>query len=148
MKAPPLFSLTYISSACTPCTPRQLQDLAASSAHHNACDDVTGALLYKEGTFMQVLEGHETAARAVFARIGSDARHRGIILLLQGKIQQRQFPDWSMRVTIIDAQSGAEPPGEFVSALLAQPRPEAPTPTQKLLMTFAGLPRDAARIFS
>ncbi len=140
--------MTYISSATGPCTRAELQQLATISAGHNRRDAITGALLYKDGSFMQVLEGGEATVRGTFARIGGDVRHRGLIVLLQGAIHERQFPDWSMRVeSIAGAQSGVEPPGEFVKALRAQSRlPATPTPAHTLLMTFAGWGRHAGEL--
>jgi hypothetical protein len=140
--------MTYISSATGPCTRAELQQLATISAGHNRRDAITGALLYKDGSFLQVLEGGEAAVRGTFARIGCDIRHRGLIVLLQGAIHERQFPDWSMRVEIIAAaQSAAEPPGEFVNALRARSRLPTPlTPTQTLLMTFSGWSRHAVEL--
>ena len=145
MTASALFSLTYISAATGHCTSEDVRQLAAASAERNRRDHVTGALLYKDGSFMQVLEGAETTVRGTFARIGGDLRHRGLIVLLQAAIHERQFPDWSMSVEIIaGAQSGVEPPGEFVKALRAQSRlPAVPTPAHTLLMTFAGWGRHA-----
>ena len=52
-------------------------------------------LLYKDGNFMQAIEGDEDVVRALHARIALDPRHRGLITLLEGSVPERQFPDWS-----------------------------------------------------
>ena len=41
-------------------------------------------LLYKDGNLMQVLEGEESAVRALYAKITADDRHRGHMILWDG----------------------------------------------------------------
>lgn len=53
-------------------------------------------LLYKEGNFMQFLEGAEDNVRRIYAKISADPRHTGLIKFLEGFEEERQFPEWSM----------------------------------------------------
>lgn len=53
-------------------------------------------MLYKEGNFLQVLEGEESAVRALFATIESDPRHRGAIVLMEDEEESLLFDEWSM----------------------------------------------------
>lgn len=98
---------------------------------------------------MQVLEGDEAAVCRTFARIASDPRHQGLITMLRGEIQERQFPKFSMRVEQIDATSVIDPTSDLVKALLAKSLPTAQAlqnlrnPSTALLMTFAGVRRAA-----
>jgi hypothetical protein len=136
-----MYSLTYVSSASSGFTREELERLSAVSMRNNQRDDITGVLFFKDGTFMQVLEGDEAAVNTAFARIGSDSRHKGIITLLRCNIDERQFPDWSMRLAVISGVTAAtEPLGEVVKVLLS-PAPHNPATT--LLRTFAGLRRPA-----
>jgi hypothetical protein len=57
---------------------------------------VSGMLLYKDGNFMQLLEGEETVVRNLFEVITQDSRHRGTIVLLEEQISEPSFRDWSM----------------------------------------------------
>ena len=77
----------------------------------NSATAITGMLLYKDGNFMQVLEGEEEAVRRVYARIGHDPRHRGLLTLLAGTQDERQFPDWSMGFEYQEADEAAAAPG-------------------------------------
>jgi len=88
--------LTYVSSATTPFSKQALRRLLEQCAVANKAVGVTGMLLYQDGNFMQVLEGNEHSVRGVYARIERDRRHRGLITMLQGEIEDRQFPTWSM----------------------------------------------------
>jgi hypothetical protein len=55
--------------------------------------DVTGALLFTEGRFVQVLEGERDKVREIFDRIGADARHADIKILSAQYSDRRRFQD-------------------------------------------------------
>jgi hypothetical protein len=142
-----MYSLIYVSSASSVFTAEDLQRLSEVSAENNQRDGITGALISKEGTFMQVLEGDESAVLATFARITLDSRHRGVITMLRREIPERQFPDWSMWVEMITATSPvSEPSGEFAKVLRATSQSlDLQNPSALLLQTFAGLRSTAAK---
>jgi len=72
-----MFSLIYVSSAVTEFSKSELVDLLESCHANNANLGVTGMLLYKDGNFMQALEGNEDVVRGLHAKIALDPRHRG-----------------------------------------------------------------------
>jgi hypothetical protein len=53
-------------------------------------------LLFKEGNFLQVLEGEESEVMKLYETIARDPRHHGQSILDKGELEQRQFADWSM----------------------------------------------------
>lgn len=135
----PLFFLVYVSSAVRPFTRPDLEDLLATSRENNAELGITGMLLYKDGNFMQVLEGEEEPVRALYDKIGDDLRHRGEITLREGFTEGRQFPDWSMGFRDLESQEVRETPGysEFLNTpLTGREFSGDPTRAQKLLLTF------------
>ena len=73
-------------------------------------------LLYKDGNFMQALEGPDDAVRALFATIRSDERHRGVILLLEQQIEQRSFSDWTMGFQNLSDPSLRDVPGAMTNS--------------------------------
>jgi len=83
-------------------------------------------LLYKDGNFMQAIEGDEDVVRALHARIALDPRHRGLITLLEGSVPERQFPDWSMGFQNLDAGDAQSVPG--YSQFLNTPSPTRCSP--------------------
>jgi hypothetical protein len=133
-----MYFLTYVSAAVAPFTNDQLRDLLGICEKNNRRDGISGMLLYKDGNFMQVLEGTEAVVRQTHARITSDPRHGGLITLLQGPQKERQFPDWSMGFR--DLGTGSPKPAgysEFLnSPLTGQEFAANPNRAQKLLMTF------------
>ena len=57
---------------------------------------VTGALMYNDGCFAQVLEGEHDALQDTFERIQCDERHDEVRLLGFEPVAERGFGDWSM----------------------------------------------------
>lgn len=91
-----MFYLVYVSSAVRNFSRVELVALLAKSRENNARRGITGMLLYKDGNFMQALEGEETAVRALYATICADPRHKGWMVIDEGCEEARQFGDWSM----------------------------------------------------
>jgi hypothetical protein len=133
-----VFSLTYVSSALEPFSPHELRDLLDRCNQNNRHQDVTGMLLYKDGNFMQVLEGEQSVVLAVHEAIMRDPRHRGLITLLRGETPGRQFPDWSMGFKDLGADiDNPEGYSEFLNiALTGKEFKSDPSKAQKLLLTF------------
>jgi hypothetical protein len=91
-----MFHLVYVSSAVKPFSKSDLLALLVKSRENNDKQGVSGMLLYKDGNFMQLLEGEETVVRNLFEVITQDSRHRGTIVLLEEQISEPSFRDWSM----------------------------------------------------
>jgi len=134
-----MFFLVYVSSAIRPLPQSELVAILAKSHENNTALGVTGILLYKDGNFMQVLEGEEETVRALYAKIDCDPRHRGLLTILQGPLAERQFPDWSMGFRDLNAADALSTPGynEFLNAsLTGEEFLSDPTRCQKLLLMF------------
>ena len=134
-----MFFLVYVSSAVTPFTPSELVDLLAKSHENNGKLDISGMLLYKDGNFMQVLEGEETAVRRLYTKIGRDPRHKGIIDIIDGQQESRQFASWSMAFRDLSGPDPIIVPGysDFLTTRLDDPELTSnPSICQQLLKTF------------
>ena len=66
------------------------------SRRNNRRDEITGALLFSEDQFAQVLEGDMEAVMEAFERIQCDPRHRNTVILTNEPAAAREFGDWSM----------------------------------------------------
>lgn len=53
--------------------------------------DITGLLLYHEGTFVQLLEGEHTAVEALLDKIKSDRRHNQLTVMMDHQIRHRLY---------------------------------------------------------
>ena len=134
-----MISLIYVSSAVEPFSKEELLTLLETSRRNNALLNVTGMLLYKDGNFMQVIEGEEPAIRKLHTKISLNPRHDGLITLLETPIERRQFTEWSMGFKDLSDPSLRETPGysEFLTTPLTSPEFSAnPSRAQKLLLTF------------
>ena len=134
-----MISLIYVSSAVEPFSKAELLTLLETSRRNNALINVTGMLLYKDGNFMQVIEGEEADIRKLQTRISLNPRHNGLITLLEQSIEQRQFSDWSMGFKDLSDPGLRSVPGysEFLSRPLTSAEfASNPSRAQKLLLTF------------
>ncbi|HTE06515.1 MAG TPA: BLUF domain-containing protein [Planctomycetota bacterium] len=134
-----MYDLAYASSAVGTFTPAQLVELLQISRDNNERLGITGMLLYKDGNFMQVLEGEESSVKALYAKIALDPRHRGVLQLLQSHETERQFPDWSMGFRDLSGAAAHDIPGysEFLNEPLTAPAfASVPGRCRKLLALF------------
>lgn len=134
-----MFFLVYVSSAVNQFSKDELLDLLEKSRVNNASLSITGMLLYKDGNFMQILEGEKEAVLALRDRISRDPRHKGILSLLQGALAERQFPEWTMGFRDLNSAELSAAPGfnEFMNTPLTGAEFSAdPSRAHKLLLTF------------
>jgi len=134
-----MYSLTYVSSATRPLTQIELRELLMVCEQNNRREGITGMLLYKDGNFMQVLEGEEPDVRLLYTKIGKDPRHRGILVLIEENLDGREFPDWSMGFRDLSAGTQKALPGysPFLSApLTAGEFSTDVSRARQLLLTF------------
>jgi hypothetical protein len=75
---------------------RELRAIVSSGRWRNKADNVTGALLFSDAGFAQVLEGPREVVERTFDRIAADRRHADVTVLSFTPTQQRRFPDWPL----------------------------------------------------
>jgi hypothetical protein len=74
----------------------ELMKILEASRTRNAEAGVTGALLFIEQRFVQILEGERDAVEDTFERIRGDSRHTAVTLIGRRKESRRLFGAWSM----------------------------------------------------
>ena len=62
----------------------------------NAVYGITGALMFNEGRFTQILEGSEVAVSKIFKKIKNDVRHSEVSVIATQTNQNRRFESWAM----------------------------------------------------
>ena len=97
-----LAHLVYVSTASEPMNEEALAALLEQSRARNERNGITGMLLYKDGRFIQLLEGQEEAVQKIFSSIKRDERHHDVELLWLRYAQYREFPDWTMGFQNLD----------------------------------------------
>jgi len=91
-----LHFLIYISTSIKLMSQDELASILSKSRQNNSAKNITGILLYSEGVFMQALEGDENDVQEIYTAITKDSRHKNIIKLTNGPLNERNFPQWSM----------------------------------------------------
>ena len=108
----PMNRLIYASRAVARFDTDALAALLEQSRARNAGVDVTGLLLFAQGSFLQLLEGPPAAVDEIYASIERDDRHDAVRLLCRDPITERRFPDWTMGFETPDeARLAVELPG-------------------------------------
>ena len=91
-----MYSIAYKSTATRDLTPQDLDRLLLDARSFNQKCGVTGALLYRSGSFFQFLEGPEPGVNAAYVRIRDATTHTDIVELLNAPSGARQFDSWHM----------------------------------------------------
>ena len=91
-----LRQIIYVSQATKTLTEKELQELVATASRNNKLEGLTGALLYIENSFIQVLEGADNTITLMLERIESDRRHKNMRIISDQEVDHRFFEDWSM----------------------------------------------------
>ncbi len=91
-----MLSIAYVSAATQEMSDDDIAAILTQSRANNAYRELTGALLYHRGRFIQVLEGPDDAVNDRFAVIAQDSRHSGVQKISEKQIGARQFAEWTM----------------------------------------------------
>ena len=59
-------------------------------------------LLFREGQFLQLLEGPEREVKSVYEIVKRDPRHTALKVLLSEEVAERQFSQWTMGFERLD----------------------------------------------
>ncbi len=91
-----MIQLVYASAATRPFSDNALTGLLDKARTRNRFYEVTGILLYDNGSFLQVLEGPQSSVDLIFTSIERDARHTGNKVLVRQELPRREFGEWAM----------------------------------------------------
>lgn len=85
-----------------------IADILAVSQRNNRRDNITGALVYSDGIFFQVVEGAPEDLDRLLGRLTEDPRHSDIKIVLRLAVSGRLFADWSMTAPRISPTHASE----------------------------------------
>lgn len=107
-----IYYKVYVSSASKLLTDKKLFSLLKKTRINNSRRQITGLLLYYEGSFIEILEGDQKIVDWLFhERIVWDPRHTNVTELISGYEDFRSFPDYSMGFKRLDpSELGQEIP--------------------------------------
>ena len=100
-----MITLVYVSFATKVMSDEELRDLLQVARENNAELDVTGMLLYRDGFFIQALEGEEETVMSLYNKIKTDPRHRSVLQVYRESVKNRSFEEWSMGFNKLESGS-------------------------------------------
>lgn len=103
-----LTHLIYCSTANQDFNDEALEALLDNARSHNMTIDVTGMLLYENGSFFQVIEGPSETIKTLFQEISADTRHRNVITIIHEPIVKRAFSEWTMGYSRVSSKEVGE----------------------------------------
>ena len=91
-----LYQVIYSSQSSSPMSLEALEEILVDAHKGNAARGVTGALVYVEGVFLQILEGEKDTVVQLLGSIARDSRHTSVTVFHEGEVQARTFTEWRM----------------------------------------------------
>lgn len=90
-----MYQLIYISSSTKSLAKDEFLELVVQSQSKNDAMGITGVLMFKDGNFMQVLEGEQELIAKLYSTIKVDPRHTLVSIIQEGPINLREYQGWS-----------------------------------------------------
>jgi hypothetical protein len=90
------YQIIYSSESRKPLQSNDLEEILEDARSRNGIEGISGALIYADRTFLQILEGDRAKVEALMDRIRSDARHENVTVLREGEIPVAKFAGWNM----------------------------------------------------
>lgn len=91
-----IFRLMYASKAAEDICYSDLQAILQVSRTQNLEREITGILIFRDGLFLQLLEGKKTQVKEVLGKIVQDSRHSHLKVLCESSADRRLFKNWPM----------------------------------------------------
>lgn len=97
-----LSHLAYISKRKPNCTDQEIENILSSCKKNNPPIGITGILLYDDLKFLQYVEGDYKQINPLYDKIKKDDRHKDVIMVSMGMINEKIFPSWNMANKKVD----------------------------------------------
>lgn len=91
-----IHQLVYVSRSRSDVHMAELVDILTRAQYKNMRLDVSGLLVFRDGRFMQLLEGAEKTVKDLFATIQQDPRHTDVEVIWENDSAARCMPSWVM----------------------------------------------------
>lgn len=113
-QAEPVYCLVYASAATKEVETEELEEILAVARENNTRANITGMLVYYDGSFLQALEGEEASVMALYEKIETDERHTDALILFRGELEGRQFEGWRMGFARPDPSDAPKGYSDFI----------------------------------
>ena len=98
------YQIMYSSQATKPMTVPDLEAILEDARTGNETRNVTGALVYVDGVFFQIIEGDKDVVHKLMASIATDSRHHSVKVFYEADVDVRAFESWSMAYVRVNTQ--------------------------------------------
>jgi hypothetical protein len=102
------YQIIYSSESATPMQQDDLEEILVHARGSNAKSGITGALVYVEGIFLQILEGEKGRIEELMVKISRDVRHETVTVLRAAEQPMPDFGDWKMAYVSATAEHVAK----------------------------------------
>ena len=93
-----LKQVIYVSEK-TDTSSDSLTDIYDISQKNNLENGISGCLLIGSNSYLQLLEGPDSAVESLYSKIKMDSRHKKMKKLYEQHIEEKLFSSWSMKFT-------------------------------------------------
>lgn len=90
------YQIIYSSQAAEPMTALGLEKILIDARAGNEARGVTGALIYVDGVFLQIIEGDKDVVQGLMASITKDSRHTRVKVFSEMELSEPTFGSWRM----------------------------------------------------
>lgn len=92
-----MYRLIYKSRAKGIIDKESFRDILYTSIQMNRLQGINGALIATRDSYLQFLEGDETAVKKIFVQIEQDSRHTDVEIISSSEVSAPLFSEWRMR---------------------------------------------------
>lgn len=97
LTASAVYQLAYVSEANADLSYQDIDSILKASVNRNNQNEITGLLIYRDGFFIQFLEGvSEQSIKETLERIMADKRHGTVRVIGEWQSPKRLFENWQM----------------------------------------------------
>lgn len=90
-----MYQLVYVSDASYNIDKGELDSIFLQTQSNNLKHDISGFLSYKNGNFLQLLEGEKNKVLQLLEVLKKDARHKNLTIVFEHQVDNRVFDDYS-----------------------------------------------------
>ena len=89
-----IYYLIYVSDSSNFQNKEEVNEILDTVSIRNNTLNISGFLVFKNGNFLQLLEGDKAAVINLFSKIKKDTRHKNVTQILENESLNRIFDDY------------------------------------------------------
>ncbi|HET8858931.1 BLUF domain-containing protein [Marivirga sp.] len=136
-----LSQLVYVSNRTNKPSEKEIEDILEACKRNNPDLGITGALLYSDEKFLQLVEGENSTIMGLYDKIKQDKRHENCVMLSYMPIKEKSFPSWHMgskkiKSDSIDYKTNITPEDKVIFSSLLSGNEADGSKTKEIIQKF------------